>query len=767
MAAETLAVPQLASGPPVVVEAPTTGQNHRKLQSTPMTEDELKVPRSSIRASIQASFLLRPKAAAEQVDPLLPVNSTTIKVVPYINARQVTGIALLVLWPILLGTAFNLYGFQEASAYLDIRLGIQHYVQRWTRTQQLSDLLVQQQDLLLGSIIQKDGKANDIAKQSSQVSYRIRDCQTFGNYAYRKTAVGKPIDPTVRRPLLQRVHRVIMSLDLYAKYTLPDYQLENVKKVCGNDCQWNFLRTRDVEFWRALVRPIVSLGKSGVYYKVLATANISTDSNITVVALWKLLTDELLYPIVQADIVCTRIVEAAFEEDFHISVAVFAVILAFLIAWFVFAPNLLLLVSTSLAGIFSESYRFQWIQLCRRRAIEREKSRSDKIVQEMFFEVNFKYLYEGNLPPTVLYNEATIAFVELMQYDELCKIYTTVDHVALLDWYYHLVNASVKGFNTNVVATAGHYCLLAGTHAYHAQNVALSMLRLMTLVKESYLPPPHNTRLPLIRAGIHTGAVAGCIVSLKFPLFTMLGDTVNTSARMNSKSKPFRVLLSELSNQMISSSFVTESAGVFNVKGKGEMKTFHLLACKWRTFSEYFIDLGEADRLAKLHDLEAIQTPGRNLRRTGFGQTSNNYNVFDVDHGRRRSSSENDGSIAMIGGNLLQGLLKRMKRKKSSIVDKKEVLVPLVFPEPAMPRSGDNVSYSLRSSQEVSGQSAPKERKASYKDYTVPRLSRDIDVKASPNESYYMQISNNIFTRSWNAHRDSKTKEKNTANPKV
>jgi hypothetical protein len=49
-------------------------------------------------------------------------------------------------------------------------------------------------------------------------------------------------------------------------------------------------------------------------------------------------------------------------------------------------------------------------------------------------------LYEGNLPPTVLYKEATIAFVELLQYEELCRIYTTVHHVAILNWYYHLVS---------------------------------------------------------------------------------------------------------------------------------------------------------------------------------------------------------------------------------------------------------------------------------------------------------------------------------------
>ncbi|OWA51860.1 hypothetical protein BV898_16322 [Hypsibius exemplaris] len=42
-----------------------------------------------------------------------------------------------------------------------------------------------------------------------------------------------------------------------------------------------------------------------------------------------------------------------------------------------------------------------------------------------------------------------------------------------------LVSAAVKGFNTDIVATAGHYCLLAATHAYYPENVALSMLRLM------------------------------------------------------------------------------------------------------------------------------------------------------------------------------------------------------------------------------------------------------------------------------------------------
>lgn len=99
------------------------------------------------------------------------------------------------------------------------------------------------------------------------------------------------------------------------------------------------------------------------------------------------------------------------------------------------------------------------------------------------------------------------------------------------------------------------------------------MLRLMSISRENFLPAPHNDRLPLIKAGIHTGPLAGAIVSLKFPLFTMLGDTVNTASRMCSKSRPYRILMSELSSEMIVPDFETHPAGMFDVKGKGSMKS--------------------------------------------------------------------------------------------------------------------------------------------------------------------------------------------------
>ncbi|OWA51862.1 putative Soluble guanylate cyclase 88E [Hypsibius exemplaris] len=716
--------------------------------STDNTSTAVRPSRKTIRQSILSSFQTATAVHHEHPGTL----AKGIKVVPYINGRQVLGITILILWPIILGTVFNIYGFEEASAFLKVRLDVEKYQARVERVQGVIDKLVTAQDAILQSLLLKDGKSAEvtgdfgrIAQQEldgldkaypelkanhkrvtpkkvlqklndwlatvqnfetvdptilvdnlssvikgvrmffsvfhatslqagdtwnnvlqelfiSEVNFRIKEVTSFGHFTYG-TSASNAMSENLRLTLIRRYQRSLTALDLYYKYSLPEFQIESLQKSCKH-CNWTYLRTQKTPFWRGIVPQVVALDKSESLQTVLTQTSLSTDTPVnTFLTLMK----ESLYPVNIAQEHAGKVVRSRFHEELNVGAAVFGGTLTILVAWILLTTNLLGLVARSLAGIFSESYRFQWVQLCRRRAIERETSRSDKIVAEMFFEMNFKYLYEGNLPPMVMYKEATIAFVELLQYDELCKIYTTVDHVAILDWYYHMVSAAVKGFNTNIVATAGHYCLLAGTHAYHPENVALSMLRLMTLVRESYLPPPHNTKLPLIRCGIHSGPVVGAIVSLKFPLFTMLGDTVNTAARMNSKAKPYCVLLSETANNLLEGNFVTQSAGVFNVKGKGAMQTYWLLSCKWQTFAENFVDLGVADELQKIHDLKAENH--ENLRRTGLAN-NHAHSLFEKGAGRRSSSSVNDGSIAGLGGDLLQSFIRAKKRKKSKRVDR-------------------------------------------------------------------------------------------------
>jgi class 3 adenylate cyclase len=58
----------------------------------------------------------------------------------------------------------------------------------------------------------------------------------------------------------------------------------------------------------------------------------------------------------------------------------------------------------------------------------------------------------------------------------------------------------------------------------------------------------------------------------------MWGDVVNTASRMESGGVPGSIQLTAATCDLIKESFVCESRGVIQVKGKGEMEAFVLVS---------------------------------------------------------------------------------------------------------------------------------------------------------------------------------------------
>jgi len=80
-----------------------------------------------------------------------------------------------------------------------------------------------------------------------------------------------------------------------------------------------------------------------------------------------------------------------------------------------------------------------------------------------------------------------------------------------------------------------------------------------------------------IRVGFHSGPVLANIIGSRNPKYTLIGDTVNMSSRMESNSLPGRVLCSERAAALLRdqcSECVLTSRGFIEVKGKGAMETF-------------------------------------------------------------------------------------------------------------------------------------------------------------------------------------------------
>ena len=80
-----------------------------------------------------------------------------------------------------------------------------------------------------------------------------------------------------------------------------------------------------------------------------------------------------------------------------------------------------------------------------------------------------------------------------------------------------------------------------------------------------------------IRVGFHSGPVVSNVVGSRNPKFTIIGDTVNAAARMESNSEPLHIQCSEQSALILKEKHPEIPCvlrGRIQVKGKGEMTTY-------------------------------------------------------------------------------------------------------------------------------------------------------------------------------------------------
>jgi hypothetical protein len=128
-----------------------------------------------------------------------------------------------------------------------------------------------------------------------------------------------------------------------------------------------------------------------------------------------------------------------------------------------------------------------------------------------------------------------------------------------------------------------------------ARNVILFAQAMLSHARTICMP--HNGQPTCVRVGVHTGSVVRCVMRLnvalmmsdeplcvlfsgligsKLPKFSLFGDTMNTSSRMESTSRPGCIQVSESTYAMLEEDqrSLFEATGGVEVKGKGLMPTY-------------------------------------------------------------------------------------------------------------------------------------------------------------------------------------------------
>jgi len=83
-----------------------------------------------------------------------------------------------------------------------------------------------------------------------------------------------------------------------------------------------------------------------------------------------------------------------------------------------------------------------------------------------------------------------------------------------------------------------------------------------------------------MRTGINTGAVEAGVIGTKKFTYDLWGDTVNTANRMESHGVAGKIQVTVATYERLKDKYIFEERGIIDVKGKGEMQTYFLIARK-------------------------------------------------------------------------------------------------------------------------------------------------------------------------------------------
>jgi adenylate cyclase len=131
--------------------------------------------------------------------------------------------------------------------------------------------------------------------------------------------------------------------------------------------------------------------------------------------------------------------------------------------------------------------------------------------------------------------------------------------------------------NTTRIKTIGDaYLAVSGIHQASEEHATNLVRTALSFIEHLEKRNERSSQAWHCRIGVHSGKViAGIIGKTRF-IYDVVGDDVNIAARTESAGSPMKVTITPATRELVANHFEMQSAGVFNLKGKGEMELFHV-----------------------------------------------------------------------------------------------------------------------------------------------------------------------------------------------
>ena len=183
------------------------------------------------------------------------------------------------------------------------------------------------------------------------------------------------------------------------------------------------------------------------------------------------------------------------------------------------------------------------------------------------------------------YEEVTICFCDISNFDELMAKLSPKDIISFLDEFYSVLDQFCQLHGLQKIETVGKTYMAAGgikeceidvdptiKKVHHSIRCFEFAVDILDLVQKMILNSGDKIT---VKIGIHKGKVIPAVVGDHKPQFSLIGDTVNTTSRMSSNGEKNCITCSEFAYEEIKTKYKT-NFNVYNkqIKGKGLMNLY-------------------------------------------------------------------------------------------------------------------------------------------------------------------------------------------------
>ena len=212
-------------------------------------------------------------------------------------------------------------------------------------------------------------------------------------------------------------------------------------------------------------------------------------------------------------------------------------------------------------------------------AAEREYERSEALLGNILPATVASRLKSSGAVIADKYEEASILFADLAGFTARASETEPVQLVRFLNEVFTTFDRLVERHGLEKIKTSGDgYVVISGAPVARADHAeALADLAIDILDAATNLRDQHGGKVP-IRIGVASGPVVGGVIGTRKFFYDVWGDAVNVASRMESTGLAGKIQVSNETYARLQGRFVFQPRGIIDVRGKGPMATWFLLA---------------------------------------------------------------------------------------------------------------------------------------------------------------------------------------------